>query len=38
MAHLLRTAQDHDPFTAQTARELTVVARSPHSLDSACGS
>jgi hypothetical protein len=27
MAHVLRAAQDIDPFTAQTARELTVVAK-----------
>ena len=27
MANLLRAAQDSDPFTAQTARELTVVAK-----------
>jgi Protein of unknown function (DUF2975) len=27
MAKLLRAAQDSDPFTAQTARELTVVAK-----------
>jgi hypothetical protein len=27
MANLLRTAQDSDPFTAQTARELTVLAK-----------
>jgi hypothetical protein len=27
MAKLLRKAQDHDPFTAATARQLTVVAK-----------
>ena len=27
MARLLRAAQDSDPFTMQTARELTVVAK-----------
>jgi hypothetical protein len=27
MANVLRAAQDRDPFTAQTARELTVVAK-----------
>jgi hypothetical protein len=27
MAGALRAAQDHDPFTAQTARELTVLAK-----------
>jgi hypothetical protein len=27
MARLLRTAQDHDPFTTDTSRELNVVAK-----------
>ena len=37
MRNLLRAAQDSDPFTAQTVRELSSLRRSPRSAGWACG-